>query len=104
MTSKSPFPFLFGHILAKKNQKKCNFPLTRAKKVFYNGAKLLAGEGSSLAPLPFPFSNLGASPASAMPNFVNCRLPRFVTLSLAYILAATANSGALVAKLPQLET
>jgi hypothetical protein len=25
---------------------------------------LLAGEGSSLAPLPFPFSNLGAFPAS----------------------------------------
>ncbi len=30
------------------------------------GLMLLAGEGSSLAPLPFPFSNLGASPASAL--------------------------------------
>jgi len=27
---------------------------------------VLAGEGSSLAPLPFPFSNLGAFPASAL--------------------------------------
>jgi hypothetical protein len=36
----------------------------------YNENKLLAGEGSSLAPLPFPFSNLGASPASASLAFL----------------------------------
>jgi hypothetical protein len=45
--------------------------LTFEKFIFYNGYKLLAGEGSSLAPLPFPFSNLGASPASALPSFSN---------------------------------
>jgi hypothetical protein len=40
-------------------------PLTFNDLNGYNRKKLLAGEGSSLAPLPFPFSNLGASPASA---------------------------------------
>jgi hypothetical protein len=40
--------------------------LTFEKKNNYNELMLLAGEGSSLAPLPFPFSNLGASPASAL--------------------------------------
>jgi hypothetical protein len=44
--------------------------LTFEKAIFYNNYKLLAGEGSSLAPLPFPFSNLGASPASALTFFV----------------------------------
>jgi hypothetical protein len=39
--------------------------LTFEKRSIYNKLMLLAGEGSSLAPLPFPFSNLGASPASA---------------------------------------
>jgi hypothetical protein len=39
--------------------------LTFENLIIYNEIKLLAGEGSSLAPLPFPFSNLGASPASA---------------------------------------
>jgi len=39
--------------------------LTFEKVFTYNKSKMLAGEGSSLAPLPFPFSNLGASPASA---------------------------------------
>jgi hypothetical protein len=39
--------------------------LTFENLIIYNKNKLLAGEGSSLAPLPFPFSNLGASPASA---------------------------------------
>jgi hypothetical protein len=48
--------------LYKKN---CKFSLTFEKKIIYNKIMLLAGEGSSLAPLPFPFSNLGASPASA---------------------------------------
>jgi len=41
------------------------FSLTFKNVFLYNKYKLLAGEGSSLAPLPFPFSNLGASPASA---------------------------------------
>ena len=37
--------------------------------MLFNKVTLLAGEGSSLAPLPFPFSNLGASPASAFSTF-----------------------------------
>jgi len=54
---------IFKKIISQKNS------LTFENVLIYNKIKMLAGEGSSLAPLPFPFSNLGASPASATLEF-----------------------------------